>query len=85
MVRVFFLKDGITMREVHHRIETIEHFIERIRKGDTPARLTWPAFVVDEAGKPVTREERERILREHGIEATLEHEPDVWEFASKLK
>lgn len=73
------------MKEIHHRVETLEHFIKRIRNGDTPTRLTWPAFVVDEAGKPVSREERERILREHGIEATLEREPDVWEFAKELE
>lgn len=72
------------MREIHHRIETLEHFIERIRRGDTPTHLTWPVFVVDGEGRMVARAERERILREHGIEIELVREPDVYDFEQEL-
>lgn len=71
------------MREIVHRIETLSHFIERVRRGETPSRLVWPAFVVDDSGRFVTREERERILRAHGIELSLALEPDVYEWADK--
>lgn len=72
------------MREIQHRIETLSHFIERIRRGETPSRLVWPAFVVDEEGKMVSQEERERILREHGIHVELDREPDVYSFEAML-
>lgn len=70
--------------DIRHRVETLEHFIRRIQRGDTPRRLTWPAFVVDSDGRLVTRERREAILRELGIDLELEREPDVYDFADQV-
>jgi hypothetical protein len=69
------------VREISHRVETLEKWISRIRSGDTPAHLIWPAFVVDEEGDPVCFEDRVLLLESLGIDADVSREPDVWDFA----
>lgn len=70
--------------EVTHRIETIEHWLSRVKAGDTPAHLIWPAFVVGQNGELVTFDERVELLRELGIEVDISQEPDVYDFAEGL-
>ncbi len=40
--------------------------------------------MVDRDGRLVDREERERVLRELGIDLELEREPDVYDFAESV-
>ena len=70
--------------DITHRIETLERWIDRVRGGDTPAHLIWPAFVVDENGQMVRFAERVRMLSDLGIEADISREPDVLDFADEL-
>jgi len=72
------------VREITHRVETLEKWISRIRSGDCPTHLIWPAFVVDRTGKLVTYKERVKLLEELGVKVDVSREPDVWDFAAGL-
>ena len=72
------------MQEITHRVETLEKWISRVRSGDSPAHLIWPAFVVDRAGKLVTYKERVKLLEELGLKVDVSREPDVWDFVAGL-
>ena len=66
--------------EIVHRVETLEHFIRRIRAGETPSRMTWVVLVVDDKGRIVPKPEREAILRSLGIETETPNEVDVYDW-----
>lgn len=66
--------------EIVHRVETLEHFIRRIRAGETPKRMTWVVMVIDETGRMVPKRERERILRSLGIDTPTPNEVDVYDW-----
>lgn len=71
---------GRTQVEIIHRVETLEHFIRRVKAGDTPKRMTWVVLVVDETGRVIRKPEREAILRSLGIETATPNEVDVYDW-----
>lgn len=66
--------------EILHRVETLSHFIERARRGDTPSRMTWVVMIIDESGRIVSKPERDAILESLGIKTPTPNEVDVYDW-----